>query len=288
MLMLNPVLRREMRTSLRTWKIYMSIALHIFIISAAAGIFLWVNINNSYYYGFNPQILVGLYIVMVSFQFMLVLITTPALTAGSISSEREKQTLDLLLITKMSPISIILGKLMSCLGIVILMIIGTLPVFAVIFYFGGISFFSLIGITLFLLSISCVIGSISILMSSIFKKTTAAMVIVYILIGFLCFGTFVIMMLYGMISYSITQKPPSMLMLEIVGGANPAIAFGSIIFKQMSTGNILNYMFGYAAQNMGLGEYVDFYIINFIYNVFITIICILLSAKLIKPSRRKK
>ncbi len=62
----------------------------------------------------------------------------PALTAGSISGERERQTLDILLTTTMKPSEIIWGKLLSSFSTMFLMVVSSFPLLAVSFVYGGI------------------------------------------------------------------------------------------------------------------------------------------------------
>ena len=57
-----------------------------------------------------------LFIFLTAAQMGLILFMTPGLTAGVISSEREKQTLNILLTTKQSSASIIISKLVSSLA----------------------------------------------------------------------------------------------------------------------------------------------------------------------------
>ena len=54
-----------------------------------------------------------MFAVLTILQMALVLFITPSLTAGAISSEREKQTLNILLTTTQSSTQIIIGKLFS-------------------------------------------------------------------------------------------------------------------------------------------------------------------------------
>ena len=69
---------------------------------------------------------------------LIVLVLAPASTAGAISLEREKQTLDLLTTTPISSLAIILGKLLSALSWVFLLLLASIPVTALVFTFGGV------------------------------------------------------------------------------------------------------------------------------------------------------
>ena len=57
-----------------------------------------------------------LYTFVSSIEFIMLLFIMPALTASSISGERERQTLELMLTTTMEPRDMVLGKLASLAG----------------------------------------------------------------------------------------------------------------------------------------------------------------------------
>src|SRR4051812_32404439 len=69
--------------------------------------------------------------LFIAITFLLTLITlilAPASTAGAISLEREKQTLDLLVTTPISSLAIVLGKLVSALSWILLLLLASIPV----------------------------------------------------------------------------------------------------------------------------------------------------------------
>src|SRR5438093_9090140 len=70
-----------------------------------------------------------LFLFLVIFQVVLLAFITPALTAGAISGERERQTLDLLFVTPIAPFSIIWGKLLASMSFVALLLIISYAVF---------------------------------------------------------------------------------------------------------------------------------------------------------------
>ena len=97
--MMNPVLRREAITTMRSWKTYG--ALVVFLAVSAVGACLYINLAmyQNYDMSFDPAAMVWLYVVLAAVQMGLVMLAVPAIAAGSISGERERQTLDLLLVT---------------------------------------------------------------------------------------------------------------------------------------------------------------------------------------------
>ena len=94
--MMNPVLRKEAITTMRSWKTYG--ALVLFLVISAVGAMLYIDLAmfQNRDLSFDPSSMVWLYVVLAAVQMGLVLLTAPAVAAGSISGERERQTLDLL------------------------------------------------------------------------------------------------------------------------------------------------------------------------------------------------
>lgn len=291
--MLNPVFRREAITSLRNWKIYGVIMFHVFIIALAAMVFLWVNMGFSVYNtSFEPQTVVYFYIMLSAFQTALILITTPALCAGSISGERERQTLDLLLITKMSPIALIIGKLMSGIGLVVLMSVSTLPVFAIVFYFGGISIFAFIQMAIFMITLSCMAGAISIFMSTIFKKSMISTVVVYLIIGGLTLGTLFIAVIFmaWYYSYLYSMNPAggivisafANLLVNVLLMTNPGVAFFSLVDSQFGFGIVDQVVY---SGTWGIIK--NIWVYNILFNIITTAVFVILASKCINPLKRK-
>ena len=69
-----------------------------------------------------------LYTFVSSIEFIMLLFIMPALTASSISGERERQTLELMLTTTMEPRDMVLGKLASSLVTMLVLAVSALPV----------------------------------------------------------------------------------------------------------------------------------------------------------------
>jgi len=120
-----------------------------------------------------------MFAVLTILQMALVLFITPSLTAGAISSEREKQTLNILLTTTQSSTQIVIGKLLSSVAFLVLMLIAGLPLYSLVFLFGGVSPSQLISIFLFYLLTVVAIGSIGVMFSTITKRTIVAMISTY-------------------------------------------------------------------------------------------------------------
>ncbi|MBL4937704.1 ABC transporter permease subunit [Clostridium sp. YIM B02515] len=192
----NPVLSKELKVKMRNWKAAGMIGAYLLVMTVVATFILMMIMSEMSVTGANRQASTITYGFLAAIQFMLIIFIAPALTSGSISGERERQTLDLLLCTKLRPRSIILGKLFSCLSQVMLLIIASFPIFATVFVFGGISVANLLQLFLFYLVVAVLMGCIGVFFSTIIKKTTTSNVVTYAFVLFLLFGTLILTAIY--------------------------------------------------------------------------------------------
>lgn len=289
--MLNPVFRREVRTVLRTWKTFIAISVYLLCLGGVAALAFMLMISNSVYSGFNPQQSSAMYMVLSGFQLGLIILIVPALTGGAISSERERQTLDLMLVTKMSTLSIIVGKLVSSLLVVLLLIVASLPVFAILMYYGNVTIINLLAMFGFFMVTACTVGSISILLSTVIKKTVISIVLTYIVLLLLSLGTLVFIYFFNHIlaSYFFVEKFSYTFCFGVLT-ANPFMSFLSIVDGQLGMTNVMEFVEGVTFYtNMSKGyPTVPLWILNVGFNAVLSILFVLIAAVLIKPARRAK
>ncbi|MGZ9159598.1 MAG: ABC transporter permease [Candidatus Limnocylindrales bacterium] len=116
----------------------------------------------------------GIFAALLMLMTLQVVFLAASSTSGSISLEREKQTLDLLVTTPISSLAIVIGKLLSALVYVFLLIAASIPLMAVVFVFGGVGPEDVIRGYIVLISAALGLGSFGLLCSSLVKRTTAA------------------------------------------------------------------------------------------------------------------
>lgn len=289
-MMMNPVLRRETKTTLRNWKMFAVLTVYVAIVTIGAFLFIYGNMFNSYNYSFDPQDMIWMYVVLCAIQMGLMLLAAPAMTGGSISGERERQTLDLLLMTKMSSLSIVVGKLMSSMATLSLIMVATLPIFAIAFYFGGVSIGSLLIMILYIMVTACMACSLSIFFSCIFKKTVVSMVVVYLLIGgVFCLGTLLATFLQGSIYWTMYQKELSLVFPLTILSANPGVGFFSLVDNQIGTNVISSVLYRYSSQKVFVNAIIkNYWVVNFVFNIIISVVFVFLAAYFINPVKNKK
>ncbi|MDE2949815.1 MAG: hypothetical protein OXT68_03530 [Chloroflexota bacterium] len=117
-----------------------------------------------------------LFIGVLFIELMLIIFIVPALTAGAISSERERKTYDLLQTTLISKATFVVGKMQSALGYIVLLLLSAIPLQSIAFLFGGVSESELI-LALLVLAVSAVtLGAFGMFFSSITERTLSATV----------------------------------------------------------------------------------------------------------------
>lgn len=110
---------------------------------------------------------------------ILVVFLAPSFTAGTISLEREKQTLDLLIATPISSPAIVLGKLVSALAYLFLLVVSSIPLTAIVFVFGGVAPDDVVRGYVVLITTAVGLGAVGLFFSALARRTQAATVLTY-------------------------------------------------------------------------------------------------------------
>lgn len=121
---INPVLLKELQQRFRSGKTSWLLALYLLAIGAFVLGFMYLNWHRFPGF-FQPSRSRELFMLLSAAQLFLLAFVTPGLTAGVISGERERQTLNVLLITRLTAWQIIWSKLASSSAFVVLLVITT-------------------------------------------------------------------------------------------------------------------------------------------------------------------
>jgi ABC-2 type transport system permease protein len=193
----------------------------------------------------NASALIGqsIFTLLSIFQLILICFIAPAFTAGQISLEREKQTLDLLITTPMRPAAIVIGKLAAALAFVVLMIVAAIPITAIVLMYGGASVDDIVRQQLVLLATALVLGAIGLFFSALLKRTQAATVLTYITLLALTLGTTMLFIFWTVVANQtengfgigpqkrapeqLMYVNPGIAMLDVVANTEPG-GFGGI------------------------------------------------------------
>jgi len=185
---INPVLLKELRQRFRSKKASWLLALYLLVIGAFVLGFTYLNWRNApgFYQPYRSR---EIFIFLSVAQLFLLAFVTPGLTAGVISGERERQTLNVLLTTRLTAWQIIWSKMVSSSAFVVLLVAATLPLYSIVFLYGGVSPGQVIGVFGFYLVTMFLFGCIGMACSSFFKRTGVSTVTAYGLTFALSAGT---------------------------------------------------------------------------------------------------
>ena len=237
----STMMAKELRSRFRGRRAFLVLTLYLAVLALIAyGAYSVVAPNaraNASFgeFGGNPnasaQVGQAIFAMLSVIQLLLVVFIAPALTAGAISLEREKQTLDLLIATPLRPGGIVVGKLLSALAFVVLMILAGIPVSALVLMYGGASVDDILRQQAVLFASAIGFGVIGLFISALIKRTQAAIVLTYCVVLALSIGTLLVWRFWTGV---LTNAPDN-----LTGGvrtapeallyANPAVAMVEVV-----------------------------------------------------------
>lgn len=257
---MNPILRNELKLHARTVRLPIILVIYNLVLSCVAVLFM-ASIQNQYQSGYPIQYdeLMEIFTILGWIQCVLVCFMVPILTASAIAGEREKQTLDIMLTTSISPFSIILGKLVAAMCTVCILVLSSVPILSISFLFGGMSWKDMIAFLFVVIAIGVFVGSIGLFFSSLVKKTPVAIVLTFLVLGIVMIGTVAFFPIANAIYETITYDRIEGTMKSLEFGwasllmiVNPVVLF--LDFMEKSSGrigvaNYFNSWFGVASSS---------------------------------------
>ncbi|CAG1012573.1 hypothetical protein ANAEL_04448 [Anaerolineales bacterium] len=189
----NPIIAKDLKGRMRGRQGFIIIGVYLSLI----GFFIFLiyflltldtGISNS-----DPSFLqtVGkvIFSTVVLMELLMLGFIGPALTAGAISSERERKTIDLLKTSLLSARSIVFGKLGSAVAFLLLLVFTAIPLQSLAFFLGGVGMPEIVISTLMLVVTAIFFCSLGMFFSSFTQRTLIATVYSYatILVSFVLF-----------------------------------------------------------------------------------------------------
>ena len=200
----NPIVLKEGVSRMRTWRAPVVATLYLSLIGGVGYVVL--NLAVAGYRQTNTGVIASqvgqtAFAWMAFFELALVGLFAPGVAAGAISGERERQTLDVLLVSRVSAFGIVWGKLVASLAYVLLLILTALPLFAAVFLFGGIDGWQFALSQVLIVGTALCLGSISLFFSALFRRSLVATVSSYAAAFFVLVGTAVVAVLVSLGQY---------------------------------------------------------------------------------------
>ena len=297
----NPVYKRETRVNSRSLRLPLILTVFNGILCAVALMNMYsvvsqVKATATIQYSSFME----MYEFVATIEFILLTFIVPAVTASNISGERERQTLELMLTTQMTPAQIVNGKLMSALSTLLLLIISSFPAIMMVFVFGGITPIDVVALLLCYTAVALFAGSLGICFSSAFKRSTLSTVLTYGVLVSIVGGTyfvnrFVLGLSAGRInSYAITygigraQQQPTSGNFVYLLLMNPAATFYAIISGQAGSGSGVDKLckaFGIVQKGWVMENWV---LISIVLQLAVAACLLALAIWFVNPIRRRR
>ncbi|MED4582217.1 ABC transporter permease subunit [Brevibacillus choshinensis] len=270
----NPILVKEMRERFRSKKTFCILAIYLLVMGGIPLGFLLMDPIRAGALGENRN----LFLISASIHYAMVCFVAPALTAGAISGERERQTLHILLTTQLSPSTIILSKLITSLAFSSLLIVASMPLYSIVMLYGSVSPEQMAQLVVFLGVNVLFLGTLGLFCSTWIKRTSVSTITAYGIAFFFMVGTGLLFLFIG---ESLQQAYP---------GRFPDAGVWNLPELQMLAGiNPVVVLFGILGESIADVDQISFSPWLF-FSCFYLVLATLLvwwSAYLLKPVRRK-
>lgn len=309
---MNPVYKNELKMSARSMQIPVLAVIFNSILSVVTLSVLY-SIRQGYIRnGSEPySSMMLLYVVVLTIEVVLLCLFVPSAAGGSIAGERERQTLDILLSSRMSVGEIVMGKLLSCISTAVLLVFTSVPILAVTSMYGGMQLSVLYQSAAYVGFFILFIGSIGVFCSCRFKKTTYASISAYGVIIALTIGTGLLVVLLNMAvggfygNYFITSSTSELSyayssMVDTASSAsashpvagiiylwllNPAVTYVLIVFHQIGEMSLVeNFLHELGAANVIVSHWL---FISSIFQAIFIIVMIVLATKYLNPQNER-
>ena len=236
----NPVLRNESKISVRSIKFTLMIFAYIAVLSVAVMIY-YSSVNEAIFSnGLYLESSKLFYVVMALGQAILLLFIVPALSSTAICSEREKQTLDILLSSKLTPFQIIIGKVSASSLRVIILIISTMPLYAIGALIGVVKISNILSLIVFFIVNTIFVSSIGVFISTCAKTSKVSTTLSYAVVLAIYMG--IIVITWAILIITIYNKDMSGTALTTMPKASPivylspVVGFVSLLLNQVGLG----------------------------------------------------
>lgn len=294
---MNPICSRETRVASRSLRLPAIITVFNSILALVALLSMYLNVAQV---KMTAELQYGSFLELYGFvaviEFLMLVFLMPALTAGAISGERERQTLDIMMTTKVTRWDIVSGKLTYSLMVMFLVIVSSFPVLALVFVYGGISWLDLGLLILCYITSALLAGGIGICCSAIFRRSTVSTVIAYGMTALMLIGTYAVNLFANSLA-GMSRINSSMVIQETArqtgsGGLlylllfNPSATFMMILNGQMKPSQIhVENWFGVREANIITEYWVP---VSMAVQIAAAALFIFIAVKMMDPERLKR
>jgi ABC-2 type transport system permease protein len=285
----NPIIVKELRSRMRGFRAFATLTAALLFLSAFL-FALYRMAQAASTYGstpLSPQIGQVMFFGLGMILLVIVAAIAPSVSAGSISSEKEKLTYDMLLATPLHPASILWGKLVAALSYVFLLLFASIPMASLVFMFGGVNIRDLFKVLIVLLVETVMFGVIGLFLSALLERTGRATAAAYLVVLFLVFAPLFFSIMAGVMRQG---DPPRWMLIP-----SPLTALASAMMPSVNSQNFASmfWMLGSPVSWVMGSPPISLYSIPrpiYHYSLpiygLITLILYMITTRLVRPSNR--
>lgn len=175
-----PLVVREVRTRMRGTRSFVIVFVYdLLLICFMALIYLEQTRQSRWMYG-NIELGRSIFVWVSYAQMALLLLVAPAITSGSITSERERRSLDVMATSLLTPREIVWGKLLASTSFSVVLLISSVPLIGICFMFGGIGPVELCKTMALLLASILSFSAMALFFSAVSKRTVVSVVLTFV------------------------------------------------------------------------------------------------------------
>ena len=176
----NPVLQRELLVNLRMRRGFVL----LFLYQALLGIVVYVAWPQDLRLDLTdkPEDAENLVNMFFLGQYLLMSLMAPSFASGAITGEKERNSYEMLLASPLQPTAIVWGKLFASLAHLAVLIFASLPIVMLCLPLGGVHPYEVFAAYSAMIASVALFGMVSLWCSSYFVRTSASLVVSYLLI----------------------------------------------------------------------------------------------------------
>ena len=288
--LVNPIVKKDLRVISRSMKYSWGLFAYEAVLALAFCLTMLTVSSMSSYSGVSRNLdiyegYIAFFPVVGIAQLCIISLIVPIITASSISGERERGTLDVLLTTSITPLEIIIGKISSAVLRVMIFVIASVPLMAVSFIMGGLSWITLLEYIVLSFIFAIFTGSIGTMCSALCKKTIPAIIMAYVIYGVIYGGCYLPMVVLAIIFDSLDD----MFLVMIFQLINPVTSFLLFFANKLSGEDIMD-LFFYASNYSSFWSWLFntnvWLVISSIFQLGVAALAIWIAARKIRPGKK--
>ncbi len=175
----NPIAFKELRSRMRGRRAFAVLTIYLLLMSILVTL-VYLSLDGRMRSGSSANLTAAgesIFVTVLIVQAFLVLFVGPIFTTSAITGERERQTFELLRTTLLSTPALLLGKLISGLAYILLLILASVPVQSIAFLLGGVTLSDLALTQAVIMICAIAFATLGLFYSTLMRTTLAATVL---------------------------------------------------------------------------------------------------------------